>query len=164
MGLGEPILAEFTREAQTTRRMLERLPDGKTDWKPHEKSMSLGRLAMHLAELPGFYSAIFDTDELVGGGARERRVAGSSAEALAVFDASTATFAAKLKRCPDARLVEPWRFRVGERVIFEVPRLAAVRNLVLSHSIHHRGQLSVYLRLLNVPVPGSYGPSADEKP
>jgi uncharacterized damage-inducible protein DinB len=164
MGLGESILVEFTHEAQTTRRMLERLPEGKGDWKPHDKSMSLGRLAMHLAELPGFFSAIFDGDELVGGGGkREPRVARSSAEALAVFDASAATFAEKLRRCADARLLETWRFKVGDRVIMELPRVAAVRTLVLSHSIHHRGQLSVYLRLLDVPVPGSYGPSADDK-
>ena len=165
MGLVESLVAEFAREAQTTRRMLERLPEGKADWKPHEKSMSLGRLAMHLAELPGFFSAILDGDEMVGGkGGREPRVASSSSEAVAVFDASTATFAEKLRRCPEARLLEAWRFKVGDRVIMEVPRGAAIRTLVLSHSIHHRGQLSVYLRLLEVPVPPSYGPTADEKP
>jgi uncharacterized damage-inducible protein DinB len=165
MGLGESILAELTHETQTTRRMLERLPDGKADWKPHAKSMSLGRLAMHLAELPGFFTAILEGDELVGGRtAREPRVARSSAEALEVFDAATAKFAAKLAGCPDARLLETWRFRVGERVVMELPRVAAIRALVLSHSIHHRGQLTVYLRLLDVPVPSSYGPTADEKP
>ena len=165
MGLGESILAEFTHEAQTTRRMLERLPEGKTDWKPHEKSMSLGRLAMHLCEIPGFFSAIFDGDELAaGGGNREPRIARSSAEALSVFDASTTAFTDKLSGFPDARLLETWRFKVGDRVVLEVPRVAAIRAMVLSHSIHHRGQLSVYLRLLDLPVPGCYGPSADDKP
>ncbi len=165
MGLGESLLAEFTREAQTTRRMLERLPDGKADWKPHARSMSLGRLAMHLCEFPSFFSAIFDADELVGGGApHEPRVAGSSGEALAAFDAATEKFAAKLAACPDTRLLETWRFKVGDHVVMEVPRAAAVRALVLSHLIHHRAQLGVYLRLLDVPVPAVYGPSADEQP
>jgi uncharacterized damage-inducible protein DinB len=164
MGLGESILAEFTKEAQTTRRMLERLPEGKGDWKPHEKSMTLGRLAMHLAEIPGFFSGIFTGDELVRTvGGREPRIAHSSAEALEAFDASVAAFTGKLKGFPDARMNESWRLKVGDRVALELPRAAAVRAMVLSHSIHHRGQLSVYLRLLNVPVPGAYGPSADDK-
>ena len=163
MGLGESILVEFTKEAQTTRKMLERLPDGKTEWKPHEKSMSLGRLAMHLSEIPGFFSAILDSEEFVGGKPREPRVAHSSAEALAVFDASIAAFTDRLGRLPDARLLDTWRFKVGDRVALEAPRIAAIRALVLSHSIHHRAQLGVYLRLLDVPIPGSYGPSADDR-
>jgi uncharacterized damage-inducible protein DinB len=164
MGVGESTLAEFTKEAQTTRRMLERFPEGKGDWKPHEKSMSLGRLAMHISEIPGFFSGIFDADELaLGGGSREPRIAHSAAEALSVFDASAAAFTEKLSQFPDARLLEIWRFTVGGRVALELPRIAAIRAMVLSHSIHHRGQLSVYLRLLDVAVPGSYGPSADDK-
>lgn len=164
MGLGESILAEFTQEAQTTRKMLERLPEGKADWKPHEKSMSLGRLAMHISEIPGFFSAIFDGDEFDrGAGNREPRIARSSAEALSVFDASVAAFTEKLSRFPDARLLDTWRFKFGGRVVLELPRIAAIRAMVLSHSIHHRGQLSVYLRLLDVPIPGAYGPSADDK-
>jgi uncharacterized damage-inducible protein DinB len=164
MGLGESILAEFTREAQTTRRMLERLPEGKGDWKPHEKSMSLGRLAMHLGEIPGFFSGIFDGEELVRTpGNAPPRVAQSSADALSVFDVSVAKFSEKLGRFPDARLLEPWRFKVGDQVALELPRVGAIRAMVLSHSIHHRGQLSVYLRLLDIPVPGAYGPSADDK-
>ncbi len=164
MGVKESFVTEFEAEAKTTRRMLERLPEGKADWKPHEKSMSLGRLAMHLAEIPGFFSAILDGDELVAGGPkREPRVARSSAEALAVFDVSTTTFADKLRAFPGERLQETWRLRAGDRVALELPRAAAIRTLVLSHSIHHRGQLSVYLRLLDVAVPGAYGPSADEK-
>ncbi len=164
MGLGESLLKEFTAEARTTRRMLERLPEGKGDWTPHEKSMSLGRLAMHLCEIPAFFSGIFDGDELVGPGSRrEPRVARSSAEALAAFDAATATFVERLRTFPEARLSEMWRLRIGDRVALELPRAAAVRALVLSHSIHHRGQLSVYLRLLDIPVPGAYGPSADDK-
>ena len=164
MGLGESILAEFTREAQTTRKMLERLPEGKGDWKPHEKSMSLGRLAMHLCEIPGFFCGIFDGEELVRTpGSAPPRVAHSSAEALSVFDASVAAFTDKLNRFPDARLLDTWRFVVGGHVALELPRIAAIRAMVLSHSIHHRGQLSVYLRLLDIPVPGAYGPSADDK-
>lgn len=160
----EALAAEFKHEAKTTRRMLERLPEGKADWKPHPKSMSLGRLSMHLSEIPGFFSAILGGDELaIDGFSPNPRVAAGSAEALAAFDASTAAFAEKLATFPDARLGEIWRFKIGGRVAAELPRIAAIRALVLSHSIHHRGQLSVYLRLLDVPVPGSYGPSADDK-
>jgi uncharacterized damage-inducible protein DinB len=144
--------------------MLERLPEGKSDWKPHPKSMSLGRLAMHLGEIPGFFSAILDGDELaIDGFSPNPRVAKGSAEALAVFDANTAKLAGKLAAFPEERLGEIWRFRIAGRVAAELPRIAALRALVLSHSIHHRGQLSVYLRLLDVAVPGSYGPSADDK-
>jgi uncharacterized damage-inducible protein DinB len=163
MGPGEAILAEFKHEAKATRRMLELLPDGKGDWKPHVKSMSLGRLAMHLGEIPGFFCGILDGDELQAGGQREPRVARSSADAVAAFDTSCAAFAEKLSKFPEARLWELWRLKVGEHVAVELPRIAAIRAMVLSHSIHHRGQLSVYLRLLDIPVPGAYGPSADDK-
>jgi len=160
----EALLAEFDKEAKATRRMLERLPDGKGDWKPHPKSMSLGRLAMHLAEIPGTFTSILDRDErVVDGPPTTPRVAANAADALATFDANTAKFAETLASFPDFRLGETWRFRVGGRVALEAPRAVAIRALLLSHSIHHRGQLSVYLRLLDVAVPGSYGPSADEK-
>jgi len=159
------LMAEFEQEAKTTRKLLERLPDGKADWKPHPRSMSLGRLAAHLAEIPGFFGAILEGEELaIEGHARTPRVAAGSAEALALFDASAAAFAAKLAKLPDAALADTWRFRWAGRVVLERPRVEALRAMVFSHAIHHRGQLSVYLRLLDVPVPGAYGPSADEKP
>jgi uncharacterized damage-inducible protein DinB len=163
MQLRKSVLEEFEREAKTTRRMLERLPDGKADWRPHEKSMSLGRLAMHLGGIPGFFAAILEGDELViDEVARTPRIAASSAEAVEAFDAATSAFAGKLSRLPEEKLLESWRFKVRGRVVAELPRITAIRTMVLSHSIHHRGQLSVYLRLLDVPVPGCYGPSADD--
>jgi len=160
----EALAAEFANECKTTRRMLERLPDGKADWKPHPRSMALGRLAMHLAEIPGTFTSVLESDEcVIAGPSSNPRVAANAAEALAVFDANTARFAEKLAKLPDSRLGETWRFKFGGHLVMEAPRAAGIRAVVLSHSIHHRGQLSVFLRLLDVPVPGSYGPSADEK-
>ena len=160
----ETLAAEFDKEMKTTRRMLERLPDGKADWRPHPKSMSLGRLAMHLAEIPGGFASILDAEErVVDGPSPNPRVAAGAAEALATFDANTAKFADKLAKLSDARLGDTWRFKFAGHLVLEAPRAVAIRTLVLSHSIHHRGQLSVFLRLLDIPVPGAYGPSADEK-
>ncbi len=158
----DPLLAEFHHEAHTTRRLLERLPDDKLGWKPHEKSMTLGKLATHLAEIPAFFTSILDAESTSAGGGAARPAAASREEILAAFEHATATFAATLGERTDAQMLERWRFVRGEQVIVELPRVAAVRALVLSHSIHHRGQLSVYLRLLDIPVPRIYGPSADE--
>jgi uncharacterized damage-inducible protein DinB len=161
--MSEALQQEFSSETRLTRRLLERLPDGKADWKPHPKSMALGRLAAHLGEIPAFFRATLEGDLVVEGFGGERRVVRSADEALALFDAGSAAFAETLAATDDARLQETWRFIFGGRVVMERPRYAAVRELVLSHSIHHRGQLGVYLRLLDVPLPSVYGPSADER-
>ncbi len=160
----DPILQEFEAECGITRRVLERVPDGRLDWKPHARSMSLGGLAMHLATIPGGIAKI----ALEGGfdlaGARPPVVPGSKAEILAVFEEGIRTARQCLDRMDDRTAMETFRLTKGGKEVLSVPRIGVVRTILLNHSCHHRGQLSVYLRLLDVPVPSIYGPSADEDP
>jgi uncharacterized damage-inducible protein DinB len=163
MGMGEPLAAELKQEAATTRRLLERVPEDKLDWRPHEKSMTLGRLAGHVAELPSLLGPVVGADELdFASGEYKPFNAASVAEILEKFDKNIADGVEGLKGMADERALDKWRLRSGDRVIFEGPRASVMRGLVLNHVIHHRGQLSVYLRLLDVPLPSIYGPSADE--
>lgn len=163
MGMGEPLAAELKQEAATTRRLLERVPEDKLDWKPHEKSMTLGRLAGHVAELASLLGPVLGADGLdFASGKYQPFNATSVAEILEKFDKNIADGVEGLKGLDDARAFDKWRLSSGERVIFEGPRVAVMRGLVLNHVIHHRGQLSVYLRLLDVPLPSIYGPTADE--
>ncbi|MBI3950680.1 MAG: DinB family protein [Acidobacteria bacterium] len=163
MNLIEPILMEFSYEAHTTRRMLERVPEEHLAWKPHEKSMSLARLATHIAEIPGWVGAIVNQDEFViGVGGYTPPTAGSVAEILDMFDNNVAAVSQTLQDQTNEHLLAPWRLKKGDQVLVEMPRLAMIRTLLLSHIIHHRGQLSVYLRLHDVPLPPVYGPTADE--
>lgn len=165
MGLCEPLAAELRREAATTRRLLARVPEESFGWRPHEKSMPLGRLAGHVAELPSLIGPVLTQPELdfAAGGFRPF-VPSSVAELLEKFDGNVAAAAELLRNQPDDRMHESWRLRSGDRVIAEMPRAAVVRYIGLNHIVHHRGQLSVYLRLLDVPLPSIYGPSADEGP
>lgn len=163
MGLSDPIIAELKHEAATTRKLLERVPEGKSDWKPHEKSMPLGRLAGHVAELPGLVPAILTLDEFdFASGQFKPYVATSTTELLEKFDKTISTAIDLLKTQEDEQLHKPWKLRSGDHVIINLPRAAVIRTLVLNHIVHHRGQLSVYLRLQDVPLPSIYGPSADE--
>lgn len=163
MNLIEPILMEFSHEAKTTRRMLERVPEAHLTWKPHEKSMSLARLATHIAEIPGWVGAIVNQDEFVlGVGGYTPPTAGSVAELLDLFDKNVAAVSEILQGQSNERLMATWRVRKGDQVLMEMPRLGMIRTMLLNHIIHHRGQLSVYLRLHNVPLPPVYGPTADE--
>ncbi|HKG12798.1 MAG TPA: DinB family protein [Pyrinomonadaceae bacterium] len=163
MGIGEPLAAELKHEAATTRRLLERVPEDKLGWKPHEKSMTLGRLAGHVAELPSLLGPVLRAEELdFASGEYKPFNATSVAEILERFDKNIADGIEGLKGLEDARAFERWRLRSGDHVIAEQPRAAIVRGLVLNHVLHHRGQLSVYLRLLDVPLPPIYGPTADE--
>jgi uncharacterized damage-inducible protein DinB len=157
----DPILAELAHEMATTRRLLERAPDAKLGWKPHEKSMTLGRLATHVAEIPGWVGSIVDTPGFDVGGDYTPQVAASTAEVLAMFDKNVTQVTQALKPLGDETLMETWRLTKQGQLIMEMPRVGVVRTLLLNHLIHHRGQLSVYLRLLNVPLPSIYGPSAD---
>lgn len=159
------LLPEFDREMGTTRRLLERVPDPALGWKPHEKSMSLGQLATHLARLTSWTPTIVDgtTFDMAVARAMPRPAPAASAAALvALFDqhtsAARATFAGK----SDADWLTVWTLTNGTEVVFTVPRVSAFRTMVLNHAIHHRGQLSVYLRLNDVPLPSIYGPTADE--
>lgn len=160
------LLSEFDQEMQTTRRVLERVPDGRFDWKPHAKSWSMGRLASHVAGLIGWTTVTLEQDSLdmnpPGGPTYQPQVHTSSADLLAAFDANVAAARKTLSACPDARLGESWTLLNGGQAVFSMPKGAVLRTFVLNHVVHHRGQLSVYLRENDVPVPSIYGPSADE--
>jgi uncharacterized damage-inducible protein DinB len=163
MQLSELFLAELQQEAQTTRKLLERVPEAALTWAPHEKSMPMGRLAGHLAELPAIVEAIVTHSEFdFATSGFTPYVATSVAELLRVYDENVRRAETALKGQSDEHLLSPWRLLRGGQVLYEMPRASFVRTLVLNHSVHHRGQLSVYLRLQNVPLPWIYGPTADE--
>jgi uncharacterized damage-inducible protein DinB len=164
MSLSEPIVAELQQEAVTTRKMLVRVPQEALAWKPHEKSMTLARLAGHVAELVGIFTAILTQEEL-DFAAKDFKpfVPENVSDLVALFDRNVAVAVELLKTQADEQLRKPWRLRDGAQIFFEMPRLAVIRTMT-NHLIHHRGQLSVYLRLLGVPLPPIYGPSADEAP
>jgi uncharacterized damage-inducible protein DinB len=165
MSMCERLAAEMRHEARTTRRLLERVPEASFGWKPHEKSMSLGRLAAHVAELPELIIPALTRDEFdFASGDFKPFEPTSTAGLLEKFDRNIEAAAGLLEKQPDERMGEKWRLRNGEQVLFEMPRVGVVRFVGLNHVIHHRGQLSVYLRLLDVPLPSIYGPSADEAP
>ncbi|HEX2693804.1 MAG TPA: DinB family protein [Gemmatimonadaceae bacterium] len=154
---------DLEQELATTRRILERVPDGKNDWRPHEKSMTLDRLATHVAQLPGLGIRILTSEEFdVTAGPRPQANPGSSAERLKMFDELSAQFVSLMRSQTWETVLTPWTFRVGERVAFRGPRAKALRVMIVTHLAHHRAQLGVYLRVLGIPIPGSYGPSADE--
>jgi uncharacterized damage-inducible protein DinB len=162
-------LADFDREMESTRRFLERVPDDKLAWQPHEKSMTLGRLAMHLAELPKQMLQVVNDDGYEfgapGGPPPARREATSSAEVVATLDANVNLARRALSTADDATLEKPWTFKAFGQVRYTWPKIVALRTRVLSHMIHHRAQLGVYLRLLGLSLPPTpYGPSADERP
>jgi uncharacterized damage-inducible protein DinB len=160
MNLSEPIVAELKIEAGTTRRMLERVPQDALLWKPHEKSRTLGELAAHIAHLPGLFIATLDQDKFDRHAYES--VVDTVADILETFDKNISDALEVLPTLSDERLLASWRYEHGDRVIFEMPRLVVIRTTALNHLIHHRGQLSLYLRLLNVPLPSVYGPTADE--
>ena len=163
MKLIDAVASEFEHEAQTTRRFLERLPDAKLDWRPHEKSFTARGLSSHIVECIGWTASIFGGDELDFDPATYKPyLASSVSDLLKAFDQNVAEGTRALATASDKDLVLPWRLKMKGRVRFEKPKVAVFRDFTLSHVIHHRGQLSVYLRLLDIPVPGSYGPTADE--
>lgn len=164
MNLIDSLITEFDHEAQTTRKHLERLPSEKLDWRPHEKSMTAGGLASHIVDCVSGVDSIFNSDEFdIDPTTYKPYQAASLAGLLKTFDDNVANGKQVLAGVADADLVQPWRFKIMGRLQFERPKGAVFRDFTLNHLIHHRGQFSVYLRLLNVPVPGSYGPSADEQ-
>ena len=164
MGMTDALLQEIEQEGTTTRRVLERVPADRLGWKPHPKSMSLGQLALHVAQVPGFIAtwALADTTTLDGG--HEPAQAHSREELLAAYDASVAQTREALRQLGDAGLQGQWQATAGGATLLTMPKSALFRSILLNHWYHHRGQLSVYLRLLDVPVPSIYGPSADENP
>jgi len=145
-----------------TRKVLERMPMDRYDWKPHDRSFSLGKLATHVAHLPGWLTMTLATDELDIGQPFQQPTPKTTGELLELFDQTAAQARASLAGAADEEFFKKWSLRNGDHVIFTMPKIAVVRGVVLNHLIHHRGQLTVYLRLNDVPVPGLYGPSADE--
>jgi uncharacterized damage-inducible protein DinB len=164
MGMSDAFLQEIDREGKTTRRVLERVPADRLAWKPHPKSMSLGELALHTAQTPGLIAswALEDTMNLSGDPSQAQ--AGSTDEVLKAHDASVAKAKEVLGTLGDAGLQRSWQATAGGATLMAMPKGALFRSIVLNHWYHHRGQLSVYLRLLDVAVPSIYGPSADENP
>jgi uncharacterized damage-inducible protein DinB len=163
MSLAESLLMEFDQEAQTTKRVLERVPDDKLTWKPHPTSFSLGQLAQHIASGPGQIAAavVPDTFEFPNAPRPEPK---SRQEVLETFSKSMASARATLKSMDDARLLSDWTLTKNGKVLMSAPRIGFLRSILMNHTYHHRGQLSVYLRMLEVPVPSIYGPSGDENP
>jgi uncharacterized damage-inducible protein DinB len=157
------LFADLDQELASTRRVLERVPFEHWDWKPHEKSTSLGRLATHLAELPHFAEVVANTDEMdMAAAASAPSKVTNRGELLALFDERAASMRRVVASLESKRLSEHWRLRAGDKVYVDAPRALVLRQHGVSHPVHHRAQLTVYLRLLGVPVPGIYGPSADE--
>jgi uncharacterized damage-inducible protein DinB len=161
-GIIEAIIGEMDHEAVGTRKTLERVPADKFDYKPHPKSMGMGILASHLAEIPKWTTLILTSEEYAIPDDYKPWIAKSAQELVETFDTSLAAAKAALSGYPVEKLMQPWRLIWKGEVVFELPRVVVLRNLVLNHSVHHRAQLGVYLRLLDVPVPGVYGPSADD--
>lgn len=165
MTTAEILLQDYDVEVSMTRRVLERIPDDKPDFKCHDKSMPLGKLAMHVATLPTFGKTILTTPNMDMADPATKWPAQTFTTrdaTLAAFDTNAAECRAALAACSDACLAEPWKFSFGEHVISNSPRSLAYRHMCFNHLLHHRAQLSVYLRLNDIPVPGLYGPSADE--
>ena len=157
-----PFLDDMDAELVATRRMLERVPDGHAAWRPHEKSKSLSELATHIADTVGLAATILETEGLDALSRPQRQPLGTSTELVDRLDENVARLRAALGSADAETLAAEWTLRAGEQVFVRRPRRALLRAMFLSHMIHHRGQLSVYLRLLDVPVPGMYGPTADE--
>lgn len=162
MAFTDALLPEFDREMGTTRKLLERLPDDRLGWKPHEKSMTLGRLATHVAEIPQWGQRLLSSDELNITGNYTPHQETSREAILAIFDKETGEMRRMLAGTTDGELMAPWTLKKDGKALFTTPKVATIRSMVYNHLIHHRGQLSVYLRLNDVPVPAMYGPSADE--
>lgn len=159
---GAMLLPEFDREMANTRRVLERVPDDRLDFKPHEKSFRLGDLAAHVANLLTWTGISLTSTELDVSGPFERAVPKTNAELLALFDRNVAEARAALEGASEEAMGVDWSLIAGDQVYFTMPRGGVIRSFVMNHLIHHRAQLTVYLRLLDVPVPGMYGPTADE--
>src|SRR5258708_30114160 len=168
MSLSQALLPEFDQEMANTRKTLERVPHDKLDWKPHQKSTAMGGLATHLANLTTWVVDTIEKDSFAlapEGAPPPRAVAlNTQAEVLATFDRNVAAARAAIAAANDETLLQPWSLLSGGKTIMTLPRVAVLRSFVMNHTIHHRAQLGVYLRLNDIAVPSIYGPSADENP
>lgn len=162
MAIAQTLLPEFDQEMANTRKLLELVPDGKFDYSPHEKSMKLGRLASHVAELPSWAKHTLETELLQLDGNQQPFSASNRQELLEAFDNNVKESRAAIAKASDDDMGKTWTLKFGEDTILSMPRTAVLRSVVMNHIIHHRAQLGVYLRLNNIEFPGMYGPSADE--
>jgi uncharacterized damage-inducible protein DinB len=159
----ESFLKELEREAITTRKMLNLVPDDKHSWKPHEKSMTMQQLAAHVAEIPGWVGMVLNTAELdFAQNEYKPTIVSNNAELMSFFESKLEEGKAELAKATDEKLKGTWTMRSGEQILFVAPKDEMMRS-VFCQVVHHRAQLGVYLRLLNIPIPGSYGPSADDQ-
>ena len=161
MTISETLLPEFDQEMANTRKILDRVPEDKFTWKPHEKSMTLGRLSSHVAEMPQWILSTIKEEKLELTPGMKPFNASTKTELMEALDKNNAAAREAIAGATDEHLAKVWRLIYGGQEVFAMPRAAVLRSMVMSHMIHHRGQLSVYLRLLDVPIPGMYGPSAD---
>lgn len=164
MRLVEPILMELEQEAAATRRVLERVPEDKLSWKPHSKSMSLGQLALHIATTPGNVANLANGDGLEAPPQFQQEEATRRQQILDALESSLDQARAIVGAMDDERATSVWTMSRGGQVMMSLPRIGILRVIMLNHWYHHRGQLTVYLRLLDIPLPSVYGPSADESP
>jgi uncharacterized damage-inducible protein DinB len=157
------LIAEFDQEMANTRKMLERYPEGKADWRPHEKSMPLGALSGHITDLPGWTVPTLKQESLSFEPSDYKPLIGQSAQQLLeIFDKNVKNAREAIEQTSDEAFMQPWSLIISGKTLFTMPRIAVMRSMVMNHLIHHRAQLGVYLRLNNIAIPGMYGPSADE--
>lgn len=168
MSLSAALLPEFDHEMALTRKTLERVPQDKFTWKPHGKSMTMGRLAQHVSEIPSWTVVAIEKDSVdvhpPGSPPYQPPAAKSRQELLEAFDNNVAGARTAISSASDDRLMQPWSLLSGGVTVLTLPRISVIRSFMMNHSIHHRAQLGVYLRLNDIPVPAVYGPSADEAP
>jgi uncharacterized damage-inducible protein DinB len=162
MPISQGLLPEFDMEMANTRKLLERFPEGKNDYKPHPKSMPMGRLAGHIAELPGWAKTTLEVEVLELQPGMQPFIATSPRQLLDAFDKNVAEARPVIERATDEDWMKIWRLKFAGKEMMAMPRVAVMRRLVMNHLIHHRAQLGVYLRLNEIEIPGMYGPSADE--
>ena len=164
MSIGEKYLEELKQEAVTTRKILKIVPLEKGDWKPHAKNFSLLQLATHVAEIPSYLTMTISQDELDFAKSNYKpTVPASNAELLSIFEKNLKNAEDALINCSDKEMQKNWTMRSGDKIFFSSPKVSVIRGLCMNHLVHHRAQLGLYLRLLDIPIPGSYGPSADDK-
>ena len=164
MALIDGLLKELEEEAIATRRVLERVPDNQLAWRPHQKARTLGELALHVATVPGGVAELVASPSPAQAPEFTDPSPRNASELIPALEESITRAKAALASLDDAAVLETWRLMQGDRELFAVPRIAMLRSVMLNHWYHHRGQLTVYLRALDVPVPSIYGPSADENP
>ena len=164
MAIAQALLPEFDREMASTRKMLERFPEDKVEWRPHETCMTLGRLAGHVAELAGWTMVTMNQDKLeMDPNNYQPNIVTSRTAALQQFDETVSGARAAIAGASDEAFMKPWTFVAGGKTVFTMPKIAVMRSFVMNHLIHHRGQLAAFYRIAGVPVPSLYGPSKDEQ-